>query len=132
MTNLLLNPVKFHEDDKAQRWIDVVEELEGQINIVRIPKAGTITAFHRHIKQDDLFFPIKGSFKVGLVMGETTQYLEWIYLSDRKSQTLFIPRGHWHGIITLEPDCCIMYYLSNKYSTDDIQECPIGSFGEIW
>ena len=138
-----IQKIKYHEDNKAQRLINCIPNNKRcfQVNINRVKSKNTITAWHCHNLQDDLFIVIKGSFKVGLVNSSdvipghnNSNKVKWTILTEAhyKPQSLVIPARVWHGVKSLEDDSIILYYMSKEYNKDDIYELPIGHFGEIW
>ena len=48
--------MNFHEDDRAQRLIDVFDELEGQVNVSYVNSTKHIVAWHKHNLQTDYVF----------------------------------------------------------------------------
>ena len=73
----------FHEDDRAQRLLDVFPLEAGQVNISYINSTAHIVAWHKHKKQTDYWICLKGSIKVGWATEENG--CEFKYLSDKKS-----------------------------------------------
>ena len=122
--------MKFHEDDRAQRLIDVFEQLPGQVNVSFINSTEHIVAWHKHNIQTDFWVCLKGSLKVGLATEEDGCRFE--YLSDKNFRVLEIPPGIYHGYKALEPDTVLMYYVSHKYNPDDEIRAKVGHFGEQW
>ena len=122
--------VDFHLDDRAERCLDVFRDIEdGQINLSFVKSTEHIVAWHKHEKQTDYWFCVKGSFKVGLSDGEAT---EFVYLTERSKQILTIPPGIYHGYKAIEPDSIMLYYLSEKYDPSDEFRAKVGDFGEEW
>ena len=122
--------VQFNQDDRAQRWLDIDPSLDGhQINISRIMSTSHIVAWHKHEKQSDLWFCIQGAVKVGLSDGDMT---EFVVLSDKCPDALFIPPGIYHGYKALEPGSILLYSLDQKYDPDDEFRAKPGDFGESW
>ena len=106
--NYSLHPIQYNEDDRAQRYLNVFEELgPGQINISYVNSTDHIVAWHKHNIQIDYWCCIKGSFKVGLA-------------------------GIYHGYKALEPGSILMYYLTEKYNPADELRAHPGDFKEIW
>ena len=133
--------IQFHEDDRAQRAMNVFKYLNGgQINISYVNSTQHVVAWHKHNIQTDYRFCIKGSFKVGLaeeipgVPGEGGQYFDtkFEYLSDKNPRVLVIPPGVYHGYKALEPGSIILYYLSEQYDPNDELRAEVGAFGEDW
>ena len=105
--------VDFHLDDRAERCLDVFRDIEdGQINLSFVKSTEHIVAWHKHEKQTDYWFCVKGSFKVGLSDGEDT---EFVYLTERSKQILSITPGIYLGYKAIEADSIMLYYLSEKY-----------------
>lgn len=119
--------MRFHEDDRAQRLIDLFP-IEGQINVSYI-QPEHITAWHKHRFQYDYFICIQGAFKIGLHDGKIEK---WEYLSDKNPKVLEIPPDTWHGYKALQPNSILLYYMTKKYDPNDIQRCSPGSFDESW
>ena len=125
--------ITFHEDDRAQRLFDVFDILDGQINISHVNSTDHVVAWHRHKIQTDYWFCVKGSFKVGLAIPDNNGYkLKWEYLSDKNPRVLKIPPGVWHGYKALQPESTMLYYLTEKYDTNDEWKVEPGHFGENW
>ncbi len=125
--------MNFHEDDRAQRIMNVFEDVNGQINVSHVNSTEHVVAWHRHEIQTDFWYCAKGSFKVGLareVGGDVV--VEWEYLSDKMPRTLKIEPGVWHGYKALQEGSVMLYYLTEKYDPSDEKKCPPGTFGENW
>jgi len=129
--NYTFKSISYHEDDRAQRYLDVFEELgPGQINISYVNSTKHIVAWHKHNIQTDYWVCVKGSFKVGLATEENGAEFE--YLSERNPRVLQIPPGIYHGYKALEPGSILMYYLTEKYNPKDELRAIPGTFGEVW
>lgn len=131
--------MKFNEDDRAQRILDVFPEVNGQINISYVNSTEHIVAWHCHRIQTDYWICLKGSFKVGLAYPANVPQeagdiydVTWEYISDKNIRTLTIPPGVYHGYKALEPGSILMYYLSHKYNPLDEFRYPVGAFSENW
>ena len=122
--------IQFHEDDRAQRAMNVFKYLKGgQINISYVNSTQHVVAWHKHNIQTDYWFCVKGSFKVGLAEKEEAKFE---YLSDKNPRVLVIPPGIYHGYKALEPGSIMLYYLSEQYDPHDEYRIPTGSFNENW
>ena len=129
--NYTFTKIPYHEDDRAQRYLDIFKNLgPGQINISYVNSSEHIVAWHKHNIQTDYWVCIKGSFKVGLATKKNGACFE--YLSDRHPRVLKIPPGIYHGYKALEPDSILMYYLTEKYDPQDEFRAKVGDFGDIW
>ena len=139
----MLTDISFHEDDRAQRLLDVFPHLEGQINVSYVNSTSHVVAWHRHEIQTDYWVCLRGSFKVGLAKPrhsvplhsqphEDDYDVEWVYLSDKKFQVLEIVPGIHHGYRAIEPGSVLLYYLTHKYNPDDEWRAKPGDFGETW
>ncbi len=122
--------MKFHEDDRAQRLLDIFPLNKGQINVHYFHSTESICAWHRHKIQTDYFCCIQGSFKVGLCLNNK---VEFYYLSDKNiRESFFVPPGMWHGYRPLKPNSIMLYYLTEKYDPTDEEKVLPGFFGENW
>lgn len=137
--------MKFIEDKRAQRYIDICDQFENvkQVNINRCSNAFTTPEWHAHKVQEDVFFCIKGSFLIGLAShprGLEAYHLgirdgwkvEFVVLSDRQPQSLNIPTETFHCYMPLEPDSFILFGMKEKYDPKDLFVLPAGFFGESW
>ena len=122
--------IQFHEDDRAQRAMNVFKRLQGgQINVSYVNSTQHVVAWHKHEIQTDYWFCVKGSFKVGLAQKNEVKF---DYLSDKDLKVLVIPPGVYHGYKALEPGSIMLYYLSEKYDPSDEHRAKVGSFNENW
>jgi dTDP-4-dehydrorhamnose 3,5-epimerase len=123
--------MKFNEDDRAQRLLDIFPNILGQVNVSYVNSTGHIVAWHMHKKQTDFWTCLKGSFKVGLAIPPDYK-VTWEYLSDKNPRVLTITPGIYHGYKALEPNSILLYYLTHKYDpSDEFKELP-GKFQEQW
>ncbi|MAE85969.1 MAG: hypothetical protein CMB80_24745 [Flammeovirgaceae bacterium] len=130
---------QYHEDDRAQRLLNVFELEKGQINVSYVNSTKHVVAWHVHKIQTDYWACLKGSFKVGLASpvydkdGNLERHeVKWEYLSDKNPKTLRIPPGVYHGYKALEPGSIMLYFLTEKYNPDDEIRAKVGDFGEEW
>ena len=123
--------IQYHEDDRAQRALNIFDERSGQCNISYVNSTEHVVAWHKHNIQTDYWYCIKGSFKVGLASGEYGD-IKWEYLSDKNPRVLKIPPGIYHGYKALEPNSVLLYYLTEKYDPSDEIKTSVGTFGESW
>lgn len=131
--------MNFHEDDRAQRLLNVFEGINGQINVSYVNSTEHVVAWHKHKIQTDEWICLKGSFKVGIGTpigidgkGREMVSVRWEYLSDKNPRVLRIPPNVYHGYRALEPGSILMYYLTEKYDPNDEFRAPVGAFGEKW
>lgn len=120
----------FHEDDRAQRLLDIVKNIDGQINVSYVNSTEHVVAWHKHHIQTDYWICLKGSFKVGLAYDDGA--VKWEYLSDKNPRVLEITPGIYHGYKALEPGSILLYYLTEKYNPADEIRTPVGTFNENW
>jgi len=120
----------FHEDDRAQRLLDIFKNINGQINVSYVNSTEHIVAWHKHHIQTDYWICLQGSFKVGLAYDDCT--VKWEYLSDKNPRVLEITPGIYHGYRALEPGSILLYYLTEKYNPDDEIRAAVGTFNESW
>ena len=133
--NYTFTKIQYNEDDRAQRYLDVFENLDtGQINLSYVNSTNHIVAWHKHKVQTDYWFCVKGSFKVGLaVPKEDGSYeVKWEYISDKNPRVLKIEPDVYHGYKALQPESIMLYYLTEKYDVEDEWQGLPGHFGENW
>lgn len=124
---------RIHDDDRRRSINDVFGTKGFDINISYI-YPGRIVAWHRHLKQPDYWFLIKGSLKVGLY-DEDKGVLMWVYMHEWERKTLYIPPKIWHGWRNInDGESILCYYITPKYNEEnpDEERAPIGAFGENW
>lgn len=122
--------MNYHEDDRAQRLLDVFPLDKGQVNISYINSTEHIVAWHKHTHQTDYWICLKGSLKVGWATEDDG--CEFKYLSDKNPQVLKIPPGVYHGYKALEPGTILVYYVTHQYNPNDEFRKEVGAFGEEW
>lgn len=124
----------FHEDDRAQRLLDVFPEVNGQVNVSYVNSTSHVVAWHKHVIQTDFWTCLKGSIKVGLAFpnGDGSHTVKWEYLSDKNPRVLTIPPTVFHGYKAIESGSILLYYLTEKYDPNDEFRVPPGYFGEEW
>ena len=123
----------FNEDDRAQRHFLQFTQLQGQINVSHVNSTDHVVAWHKHKKQTDYWFCVKGSFKVGLAIPNGNSHIiKWEYLSDKNPRVIEIPPGVYHGYKALQPESIMLYYLTEKYDPNDEWKVKPGHFGENW
>ena len=120
----------FHEDDRAQRLLDIFKNIDGQINVSYVNSTEHVVAWHKHHVQTDYWICLKGSFKVGLAYDDGT--VKWEYLSDKNPKVLEITPGIYHGYKALQPGSILLYYLTEKYNPADEIRIAVGTFNENW
>ena len=130
------NEIQYHEDDRAQRLLDVFPDLQrSQINVSYIRTPGHVVAWHKHKYQTDNWVCLKGSLKVGLASMQdayNNYVVTWEYLSEKRQQVLVIPPETYHGYMALEPNTILLYCTNQKYDPTDEYREDIGAFNEIW
>jgi dTDP-4-dehydrorhamnose 3,5-epimerase-like enzyme len=124
-----VNEVRFHQDDRAIRYCDIFPIEKGDINVSVIPPH-RLVAWHRHQKQNDYWFVVKGMLKVGLADDEGN--VTWKYLSDCCPEVLEIPKNIWHGYMSLEEETILIYWITNKYDPSDEERTTIEELGHDW
>ena len=123
--------VKEYIDYRGVRIIDVFSVVggKGQVNI-SYENGSKPAGWHKH-PWVDVLYCVKGKFKVGVV-GLGKKNIVWYYMKEREPSYFIIWKDEWHGFKAMEPDSILLYYMSEKYDGDKIEELPIGHFGENW
>ncbi len=126
--------MKYNEDDRAQRLIDIFDFLPGQVNLSYVNSTEHVVAWHKHHAQTDYWICIKGAFKVGLAkLNNNNQYeISWEYISDKNPRVLKIEPEIYHGYRALIPESILLYYVDKKYNPTDEIRAEVGYFGESW
>ena len=125
-----IEKIQYHEDDRAQRLLNVFEDIGGQLNVSYVNSTTHVVAWHKHNIQTDYWCCVKGSFKVGLADEDGNVW--WEYLSDKNPRVLKIPPGIYHGYKAIEEGSILVYYLTEKYNPADEIRAKVGDFGESW
>lgn len=93
---------------------------DGQIN-VSYSYPGTIRAFHRHKKQYDNWFVVKGNMEVAIYNEELGDL--GVFSLGEGDPVLSIAPGLWHGFKTLgNEEVILLYYVTNKYDPNNPDE----------
>jgi len=124
---------QYHEDDRAQRLLNIFDIPGGQINVSHVNSTEHVVAWHKHNIQTDFWICLKGAFKVGLAIPNGDRFnVKWEYLSDKTQKYIEIPPGVYHGYKALIPGSTLLYYLTEKYNPQDEIRASVGYFGENW
>ena len=129
----LLRKPRLHDDERRRGIFDVFSTPSGDINYSYI-YPNSMVAWHRHAKQTDYWYVIKGSLKVGLY-DETKKRLCFVYLHEYERVTLAIPPGVWHGYKNIGgTEAILSYYITQKFdeTNPDEERAPVGAFGDNW
>ena len=126
--------MKFHEDNRAQRIIDIFKLEDKQLNISIVQSTEHIVGLHMHKLQTDYFFCVKGSFQIFQARTKIPDNKQWFsYLSDKNPcKYIKIPPLTYHGYKAVEPGSIMLYYLTKKYNPKDEYKKIPGAFGEDW
>ena len=134
-----LSVPRLFDDDRARRACDVFGftgdgtiDMGGDVNITWA-YPGRVVAWHRHQKQTDHWFVIKGYLKVGLM--DNSGQVKWVYLGENDRRVLSIPPGVWHGYMVLgEEEAVLMYYITSKYDekNPDEERLTVEASGVDW
>src|SRR3990172_4265416 len=134
-----LSVPRLFDDDRARRACDVFGftgdgtiNMGGDVNITWAYPA-RVVAWHRHRKQTDHWFVIKGYLKVGLL--DDDGKARWVYLGENDRRVLSIPPGVWHGYLVLgEEEAVLMYYITSKYDekNPDEERLSVEEAGVDW
>jgi dTDP-4-dehydrorhamnose 3,5-epimerase len=94
-----------------------------QSNLSSNPSKGTLRGMHYQASPHEevkLVQCVQGEIYDVIVdlRPKSATYLQWlgIWLSETKSQTLYVPAGFAHGFITLEDKSSVLYHMSSFYT----------------
>lgn len=98
--------------------------MNGQVN-VSYSYPETIRAFHRHKKQYDCWYVVKGNLEVALYNeqpGREGKPLTVLYLSEGDDPLIISPYI-WHGFRVLgNEEAVLLYYVTMEYDPDNPDE----------
>jgi dTDP-4-dehydrorhamnose 3,5-epimerase len=81
--------------------------------------AGTVKAFHYHLRQTDCWTPVKGMFQVALVdlrrQSPTFGRRNTIYAGALRPLQIVIPPGVGHGYKVIGPDEGLLVYMTDRF-----------------
>jgi dTDP-4-dehydrorhamnose 3,5-epimerase len=81
--------------------------------------AGSIKAFHYHLRQTDCWTPVKGMFQVALVDlrqdSPTLGRRNTIYAGALRPWQILIPPGVGHGYKVIGKDDALLVYMTDKF-----------------
>ncbi len=136
-------PLQRHADDRGYltevlRCDDEYFIKFGQIYISFLRK-GVIKAWHKHEKQTDHFYVVKGTSKIGLYddrEGSLTkgQYQTVILGDEGQDALLAIPPLVWHGQMSLSDATYLANLPTEPYNRDNPDEirAEVDEFEDIW
>ena len=113
--------MNYHEDDRAQRLLDVFPLEKGQINISYINSTKHIVAWHKHEKQSDNITCVKGMLKLVLYDdregSKTKGEINEFFIGEYKPQLVHVPEKIYHGWKCIsESDAYIINCVSEPYN----------------
>jgi dTDP-4-dehydrorhamnose 3,5-epimerase-like enzyme len=77
---------------------------------------GSRRGFHAHKSLEQIFFSLNGRFEILLTDRSANEFR---YLLDNRYQRLFVPKGFWRVITSLEDDGVLGVIASEKYDESD-------------
>lgn len=117
-------------DDRGWGDHDIFPKIGGmgQINVSET-YPGVVRAFHRHLKQYDYWYCLKGNMEVCLFDETAVPNAKVVYLGPNEG--LMIEPKIWHGFRVLgnEP-VILLYHVTNKYDpkNPDEERAPWNAF----
>ena len=79
----------------------------------------TIKAFHYHLRQTDIWVPVRGLLQVALVdLRKSSPTFGWkntLYIGELRPWQLLIPPGVAHGYKVTGQDPAVLVYVTNRY-----------------
>lgn len=132
-----------HEDNRG--WLSELIRADsddtpdfGQVYVVHNHSKGVVRAFHKHLRQDEVFFVVHGTIMFVCFEdrdGDGDPDVATFTLSAERPSALFVPRGVQHGSMALTEGATILGYTSEPYNPEDPDELrrPWDVLGEdIW
>ena len=100
---------------------------------------GVVKAWHRHARQNDHFYVVRGTMKVGIYDDRpdspTRGEYQVVMLGERGADAqLVIPAGLWHGMMAVETFSVMLNIPDQVYDRDnpDEERAPWDAFEDIW
>jgi len=117
-------PLHLHEDSRgwfSELWrIDQPGKMQPRQISMSKTLPGVTKAFHFHRKQEDLFIPVSGAFRIVLLQTQDPFAAVSIWWSVGAEGTLSIPAGLAHGYrVEGSVEARMLYLTSETYSPDD-------------
>ena len=136
------NPVKSFVDDRGF-LSQILPEGEESFNIKRIYSTGnfskgTIRGFHKHSREEKVFFVPSGVAKFVAVddREESSTYKEinTFVLSMLNPSVLYIPTGIYTGWMSLEENTVVLGISSEPFDSDnpDDERLDPFAYGDVW
>jgi dTDP-4-dehydrorhamnose 3,5-epimerase len=98
-----------------------------------------VKAWHRHARQTDHFYVVRGTMKVGMhddrEASPTRGEYQTVILGERGTDAqLVIPAGLWHGMMALGTFSVMLNIPNQLYDYDDPDEerRPWDAFDDVW
>lgn len=116
-----------HSHDRGN-FRTIFEKSKINIDIKQVSTSltfpGVIKAFHKHNKQTDIWYVVKGNVRAVTVDSKTQETKEYFLGEDCDDSVLIIPPTVWHGYQVLgNKPATMLYLLDSEYDvTDEIRE----------
>ena len=108
----------------------------GQVYIIKNEQPNVIRAFHMHKRKEDYFFISNGKALVILVDAtDAGNHIERYVLDSQKPQFLVIPKGVYHGWMSLVPNTHLINVVTEPFHKEDADDnrVPHDEFGsDVW
>lgn len=117
-------PLRVHSDSRgwfAEAWrSDVAGQIIPKQISMSVTLPGVTKAFHFHQKQEDLFLPVSGLFRIVLLQRKTPFEALSIWWKEGAEGVLRVPAGLAHGYRVEGASAGRMVYLTSEtYSPHD-------------
>jgi dTDP-4-dehydrorhamnose 3,5-epimerase-like enzyme len=111
-----IKKLEFYNDDRASRFFDLYDELDGQVTASAI-EPNQFSGWHMHELQYDKFTVVLGKVKVGVIEqnGTINEYI----LDSKDPSTLHILPTQIHCYKNFDEKSLLIYYLSQKHNEGD-------------
>ena len=108
----------------------------GQVLVSEI-YPGVIKGFHLHEKHDEYTVCVKGNIKYIAVKeyADGRKKINTFVIGEKNPVLIKVPRGVWHGYMTLEnKSATLVYLMSRPYNPKDpdTKEKDVFAFGDLW
>ena len=123
--------MRIHVDERRQFFGDIFDTPNGDVNLVKLARRQTI-AWHKHARQDDKIFVVKGRLLVQSYHMLTDTRHVWPLSALKQRAPLIIPAGWWHGYESQAAETIVLQFNGpGKWDGTDEQRHAIEADG-VW
>ncbi|OFZ82143.1 MAG: hypothetical protein A2583_07455 [Bdellovibrionales bacterium RIFOXYD1_FULL_53_11] len=102
--------------------------------LVSVLFPGVVKAWHRHHKQIDYTFVVKGNIKYGIVDESAQKPVpEYFFLGEQNPKLIKVPSEIWHGYTAIGSEPAIVVHVNDvTFDPADTDKLDPREFGAKW